>query len=350
MFLRFAMSATPIRFGLKTVALSNVIRCGPLEARLQNSLKSYNLNISRSYARGPTRGPYTRNEVGRTPTLKEKLMGPPSENAYSIGKGAVAGASAIGLGALCFYGLGLNKDPSIYTNSMLWPEFVRERIHATYGYFGASCVITAGAAMAVFRSPRLLSIVTRNGWMSMLGTFALMIGTGALAQSIEYQPGVGPKQLAWALHCAVLGAVVAPMCFLGGPILTRAALYTAGIVGGLSTVAVCAPSDKFLYMGGPLAVGLGLVFASSLASMWLPPTTALGAGLASMSLYGGLILFSGFLLYDTQRIVRYAENHPQIFVKPYDPINASLSIYMDTINIFIRIATILAGGGGNRRR
>lgn len=27
-----------------------------------------------------------------------------------------------------------------------------------------------------------------------------------------------------------------------------------------------------------------------------------------------------------------------------------LSIYMDTINIFIRIATILAGGGGNRRR
>lgn len=113
----------------------------------------------------------------------------------------------------------------------------------------------------------------------MLGTFALMIGTGALTQSIEYQPGIGPKQIAWALHCAVLGAVVAPMCFLGGPILTRAALYTAGIVGGLSTVAVCAPSDKFLYMGGPLAVGLGLVFASSLASMWLPPTTALGAGM-----------------------------------------------------------------------
>jgi len=31
-------------------------------------------------------------------------------------------------------------------------------------------------------------------------------------------------------------------------------------------------------MGGPLAIGLGFVFASSLASMWLPPTTALGAG------------------------------------------------------------------------
>jgi hypothetical protein len=35
-------------------------------------------------------------------------------------------------------------------------------------------------------------------------------------------------------------------------------------VGGLSTVAVCAPSEKFLSIGGPLAVGLGVVFASSL--------------------------------------------------------------------------------------
>ncbi|XP_054727466.1 growth hormone-inducible transmembrane protein [Anastrepha obliqua] len=350
MLLRFALSTAPVRFSLKGASSAHAIRCGSLGSSLQNSLKSYNLNISRNYARGPTRTTNTRSEVGRGPTLKEKLMGPPSENAYSIGKGAAAGASAIGLGALCFYGLGLNKDPSIYTNSMLWPEFVRERVHTTYGYFGASCAITAGTAMAVFRSPRLLSLVTRNGWMSMLGTFALMIGSGVLTQSIEYQPGVGPKQMAWALHCAVMGAVIAPMCFLGGPILTRAALYTSGIVGGLSTVAVCAPSDKFLYMGGPLALGLGLVFASSLASMWLPPTTALGAGLASMSLYGGLILFGGFLLYDTQRIVRYAEHHPQIFAKPYDPINACLSIYMDTLNIFIRIATILAGGGGNRRR
>lgn len=99
-----------------------------------------------------------------------------------------------------------------------------------------------------------------------------------MTRSIEYHPGLGAKHLAWAVHCAILGAVIAPLCFIGGPILTRAALYTGGIVGGLSTIAVCAPNDKFLYMGGPLAIGLGVVFASSLASMWLPPTTALGAG------------------------------------------------------------------------
>lgn len=79
-------------------------------------------------------------------------------------------------------------------------------------------------------------------------------------------------------------------------------------------------------MGGPLAMGLGVVFVSSLATMFLPPTTVLGAGLYSISLYGGLLLFSGFLLYDTQRIIKQAESHPPnahlYGVRNYDPINA----------------------------
>ena len=32
-------------------------------------------------------------------------------------------------------------------------------------------------------------------------------------------------------------------------------------------MAVCAPSEKFLNMGGPLAIGFGAVFAASLGSM-----------------------------------------------------------------------------------
>ena len=123
-------------------------------------------------------------------------------------------------------------------------------------------------------------------------SIAAMIGSSMIARSIPYTPGVGAKQAAWLAHCAVVGAVIAPICLLGGPILTRAAWYTAGMVGGLSTVAVCAPSDKFLYMGGPLAMGLGVVFCASIASNFLPPTTALGAGMYSIAVYGGLVLVS----------------------------------------------------------
>lgn len=42
---------------------------------------------------------------------------------------------------------------------------------------------------------------------------------------------------------------------------------TAGVVGGLSTVAVCAPSDKFLNMGAPLGIGFGVVLASCIGEL-----------------------------------------------------------------------------------
>lgn len=47
---------------------------------------------------------------------------------------------------------------------------------------------------------------------------------------------------------------------------------------GLSTVAMTAPSDKFLMMGGPLAMGLGVVFVANIGQFFLPPGSALGAG------------------------------------------------------------------------
>jgi FtsH-binding integral membrane protein len=174
------------------------------------------------------------------------------------------------------------------------------------------------------------------------------MGTGVLAQSIPYQEGIGAKQAAWLLHVSAVGAIIAPLAFIGGPILLKAALYTAGIVGGLSAVAICAPSEKFLMWGGPLSIGLGVVFASSIGSMFLPPTTALGAGLYSIALYGGLILFSAFLLYDSQKLFKKAETHPAYGVAPFDPINASIHIYLDIINIFIRMVSIFAGGNKKR--
>ena len=43
-------------------------------------------------------------------------------------------------------------------------------------------------------------------------------------RSIPYKEGLGAKQAAWAFHSALIGAVIAPLCILGGPLLLRAAL------------------------------------------------------------------------------------------------------------------------------
>lgn len=96
-------------------------------------------------------------------------------------------------------------------------------------------------------------------------TFAAVIGSGMIVRSIPYEQGMfGTKQIAWAVHCGLLGAMVAPLALLGGAVALRAAWYTAGIVGGLSMIAATAPSDKFLNMSGPLGIGLGVVFAASI--------------------------------------------------------------------------------------
>jgi hypothetical protein len=49
-------------------------------------------------------------------------------------------------------------------------------------------------------------------------------------------------------------------------------------------------------------------------------------------------------------VIHKAESHPTYYgAPPFDPVNASIGIYMDTVNIFIRIAMILSGGGGRKK-
>lgn len=71
-------------------------------------------------------------------------------------------------------------------------------------------------------------------------------------------------------------------------------------------------------------IGVGLI-----NMFWPSPA------LTSIWLYGGLLLFSAFVLYDIQKIIHSAK------VKPYyDPINESLGIYLDSIIIFERFLMI----------
>lgn len=143
-------------------------------------------------------------------------------------------------------------------------------------------------------------------------------------------------------------------------------MYTAGVVGGLSLTAACAPSKRYLNMTGPLTVGLGVVCVTSIGEwavachqqalshaigrrhymllagavaccrqtctplllacfkllcasaggLFARPGTAVFSGLHAVYMYGGLVLFGGMLLYDTQRIIRAAETGHH-----YDPVN-----------------------------
>merc|ERR1719499_1684065 len=154
-------------------------------------------------------------------------------------------------------------------------------------------------------------------------------------------PYENPMKLAWwsAFNC-INGLMLVPMGLYGGALVTQAAMITACIVGSLSAVAACSPGDTFLSMGPMLGCGLGVVLAASLGSMFFPGS----AMLMNISLYGGLGVFGLFLCYDTQKVLYHAQMDNQ-----FDPINRELGIYINTINIFVRVAQILAMGGGRRK-
>ena len=92
--------------------------------------------------------------------------------------------------------------------------------------------------------------------------------------------------------------------------------------------------------------GLVAVCLASIGSVALPVTAIRTVSvLESVSLYGGLAVFSGLVLWDTQKIIKHAENaHDK---RQLSPINDALGIYLDFINIFVRLLTIM---DSNRRR
>jgi len=129
----------------------------------------------------------------------------------------------------------------------------------------------------------------------------------------------------------------------------------------LSYVAMNAQQEKFLNMGGVLLGGLAVVFLSSLAPLVLPATMTRTLQVTEyLWLYGGLLLFGLFVLYDTQKIMAKGNNYknyvevqqangvPQHLIQKPDHINSSLGLYLDAVNIFVRLLYIL--GGNNKKK
>ena len=125
-------------------------------------------------------------------------------------------------------------------------------------------------------------------------------------------------------------------------ILARAGLYTAGLMGSLAFVGATAKTDKYMYLGGPLLAGVAIVALSGLAPMVIPATAARTLmWTENIWLYGGLAVFGGFTLYDVQKILHHARLAERGLMAK-DPVNESIHLELDFINIFVRMVQILA--------
>lgn len=68
----------------------------------------------------------------------------------------------------------------------------------------------------------------------------------------------------------------------------------------------------------------------------------------AISLYGGLVVFGGFILFDTQKILEHARLAKQGLYEP-DPMKESISLELDLLNIFVRIIQLLSMQNRSKR-
>uniref|UniRef100_A0A671NHE4 Growth hormone-inducible transmembrane protein-like n=1 Tax=Sinocyclocheilus anshuiensis TaxID=1608454 RepID=A0A671NHE4_9TELE len=121
----------------------------------------------------PQQGYSTKTRLGfrRSKTSKEQVQEAATNTHVqtrtfdSMGRIVLAGGAAVGLGALCYYGLGMSNEMGAIEKAVIWPQYVKDRIHSTYMYFAGSVGLTALSAVAVSRTPALMGLVMRGSWL-----------------------------------------------------------------------------------------------------------------------------------------------------------------------------------------
>ncbi|EST08798.2 Bax inhibitor 1-related [Kalmanozyma brasiliensis GHG001] len=250
------------------------------------------------------------------------------------------------LGIIGGTALGANMFLNRETRDSLHPVEA-EYLHKTFMYLAGGLTLTAGAAIGLHRYGVSQRVMMANPWL-VLGV-GLVASIGGMIGATSLPNGHPLKVPSWLLFNASQAAVLSPLLFLNPAVLSRAALYTAGLVGSLCYVGATAKEDKYLWMGGPLLAGVTIVALSSLAPMLLPRTAFRAlAATEALSLYGGLAVFGAFVLYDTQRILKHAQMVRAGYMAG-DPLAESISLELDFINIFVRMVQIL-GMQQNRRK
>lgn len=114
----------------------------------------------------------------------------------------------------------------------------------------------------------------------------------------------------------------------GNEVVTEATFLTAAAFVGLSAYVHITRKD-FSAWAGMLMTGLVVVVVASLIGFFIP-SSAYQLMVASLS----AIVFSGYILYDTSRLILGGETNY---------IMATLSLYLDVLNLFLALLRLLGG-------
>ena len=206
-------------------------------------------------------------------------------------------------------------------------------VRRTYGLVFISVIVTALGVAFGFTQPALMRAVAQHPIISMLAMFA------PLFMAMQARRSFPRNIILTLIFTFIEGIWISPFLFMaerGNPgIVGQAGLLTLSTFGVLSLYAVMSKRD-FSAWGSFFIVGLWVLIATSLINIFV------GSALASLWIAAGTVLvFSGLLVFDTWRIVRSGQYGPDDYVP------AAVNIYLDLLNLFLAIISLL--GGGRRR-
>ena len=181
----------------------------------------------------------------------------------------------------------------------------------------------SAAVGAYLGSGPLLLLVAPN----MMLFFILQIALIFFASFAARKPGL--NMVALFSFTTVSGLTLGPLLYQVGPsIAAEAFALTAITFAGLSMYVVYSKKD-FSFMSGFLMTGLIVLVVGGLLNMFF-----IQSGMMHFVMSGAsVLLFSGFILYDTSNIMRYYGTDEYV--------SATLALYLDVLNLFIALLSIL---------
>lgn len=201
-------------------------------------------------------------------------------------------------------------------------------IRSTYTLLSVTLLfsaLTAGVSMSLNMGPMTYLL-------SLVGAMALI--WLVLPRTANSAAGLGVVFAITGLMGFGLGPVLSYYLSLpnGGQIVGTALGGTGAIFLGLSGYALVSRKD-FSFMGGFLLVGLLTAVLASLANIFLA-IPALSLAISSAV----ILLMSGFILYDTSRMVHNHETNYVIM---------TVSLYLNIFNLFIHLLNLLGALSGD---
>ncbi len=204
-------------------------------------------------------------------------------------------------------------------------------LRKTYAYFLLGLIVTGVGGVFALAVPSVLMFVIQHIYIALIVQFGLILAASVF---INRRPW---DTLFYLLFTFATGIILTPILLAvtmqtGSPaVVVQAFGITTSIFVGLSLYALFTKRD-FSFLRGGLMIALFTLIGLGLVNLFIK-SDALSLFFASLA----AVLFSGFILYDTNRMVKLAGR--------ISPVSAALNLYLDFYNLFLAILRLL----GRRR-